>query len=116
MTAEDEKTYWGKISYDGENEAESKDKTTSISEGNQEEVAGTSEDYEPNNSNRRLHVQGSVIFGYGLEPQPVGRFIMAETSETEIELDDDDDEDEGDFEGGEDKPTDDFLDWSDAFQ
>lgn len=60
-------------------------------------------------------MQGSVIFGYGLEPQPVGRFIMTETTESYLD-DDEDEDDEADDDDGEDPPSDEFSDWSNAFQ
>jgi hypothetical protein len=115
LTKEDEKTYWGKISYEDEHETESQDGTNPINAGGQKAVDAGDED-ESDNSNRRLYVHGSVIFGYALEPQPVGRFIMTETSGTDMDLDDDEEDDEDDVDEGEDEPTDDFLDWSNAFQ
>lgn len=88
MTKEDEKTYWGEISYeDSEEEGEAA----------------------PNGDNgsslSRLIVRGSVIYGYGLEPQPVGRFIMTERSDSH---DDDGEEEDDDSSDG--------FEWSNAFQ
>ena len=46
--------------------------------------------------NPKLLVKGSVIFGYGLEPQPVGHFILTETDSTSIEEGEESDIDEVD--------------------
>ena len=109
LTKEDEKTYWGKISYGDGHEMGSKGESSSQASENLELDV---KDEESKNNNRRLYVQGSVIFGYGLEPQPVGRFVMTETTETDL---DDEEEDEDEDEPPSDSPED-FLDWSDAFQ
>jgi hypothetical protein len=93
LTKEDEKTYWGEISYDG-NDSKAEGETTP-----NEDDSGCQ---------RRLIVKGSVIYGYGLEPQPVGRFIMTETTDSK-DYDDDDEEEEDDGGLG-------GLDWSNAFQ
>ena len=110
LTSEDEKTYWGTISFEDEHyEPKSNDGTNSTTPGDRYAVGSSNANSD--DAHRRLYVQGSVIFGYGLEPQPVGRFIMRETSETDIDDDDEDDED------AEDESTpDDLVDWSNAFQ
>jgi hypothetical protein len=116
LTKEDEKTYWGKISYDDEVEGIDGDrKMPSSAIG-----TNTSTDEKGGNSGRRLYVKGSVIFGSGLEPLPVGRFIMSETTDSADDDDDDDDNEEessGIDIGMDDGPSpDDFVDWSKAFQ
>ena len=105
LTKEDEKTYWGTISYKGEDEVDGEERSS------KEDGAPVldSKDAENLKKDQRLAVKGSVIYGYGLEPQPVGRFVMIESSSMNIEDDDDDDESgDGDL--------DDFSDWSNAFQ
>lgn len=121
LTAEDEKTYWGKITYEDEHETttSSEDGTTPIKNADaHDDSTGSSDDGLSDHSNRRLYVKGSVIFGYGLEPQPVGRFIMTETSKTDMDLDEDDEEeeDEDGMDEDKDEPADDFVDWANAFQ
>ena len=37
---------------------------------------------------RKLIVKGSVLFGYGLEPLPVGRFVLTETNSIDDDLED----------------------------
>lgn len=112
LTKEDEKTYWGKICYEDELEQE---ETSPRSSGDEilPDVDDTMEP--PDNSARRLYIKGSVLFGYGLEPQPVGRFIMTETEGSDEDDLDDDEEDEEEDDDNED-PSDEFLDWSNAFQ
>jgi hypothetical protein len=112
LTSEDEKTYWGEISYEDEELALAKEAT-------EEDVTSrppTSLDIRVEEGERRLYVKGSVIFGYGLEPQPVGKFIMSETAELEDEddeeEDDDDDDEDDDLPGAEDGG----IDWANAFQ
>jgi len=102
LTKEDEKTYWGKICYEDEIEGTNE---SNIPTGRLDSDKKDSDD------NRRLLVKGSVIFGYGLEPQPVGRFVMSETTG----IDDDEQDDEDDSEDGTEE-LDDFSGWSDAFQ
>jgi hypothetical protein len=89
LTKEDEKIYWGKISHDGE--VDGKDGNFKLSSGTIEAKESHEE-----KAAKRLYVKGSVIYGYGLEPQPVGRFIMTETTD----WGDDDDDDDDDYGGG----------------
>lgn len=110
MTKDDEKIYWGKISYADDHTIETKSRH--IPSKNEVEGAAVDENQAENSSSRRLCVEGSVIFGYGLEPLPVARFIMTETTEIEDFLEDDSEDDENDVE----EPMDDFSDWSNAFQ
>ena len=100
LSKEDEKSYWGRISYENPEKAQ----------GNEKDELGKettpSSPRAPHQS--RLQVKGSVIFGYGLEPLPVARFIMSESTEfdeDEDEMDEDDEVDLGDI-----------FDWSNAFQ
>jgi hypothetical protein len=98
----DEKCYWGNISYEDEKEHASQKNEGG---GPMEKVDNELDDGVAG----RLFVKGSVLFGYGLEPLPVGRFIMREaTMEEEYEDDDDDDQNN-------DEP-DDGIEWSNAFQ
>lgn len=95
LSKDDEKTYWGRIEFvQGDNEE-------GASKENEGEVSSidatvptmtTSDDAAP-----RLIVKGSVILGgNGLEPQPIGRFILTErtTVENDDEEEDDDDDDD----------------------
>ena len=108
LTKEDEKTYWGKISWEGE-------ETTKEPSSKQDDATNSNNDSSTVEIEPRLFVKGSVLYGYGLEPQPVGRFVMTETeSHTH-----DDDEDEGidsDDDVDDASDTDPFSDWSNAFQ
>ena len=87
LSQDDAKSYWGTIKYESEEEEESengsKDTSASVSEGEGETEQST-----------RLLVRGSVLFGAGLEPTPIGRFIMKETDDTFSSLFDGDDDDE----------------------
>ena len=68
LSKEDEKTYWGTISLD------------SSTPGENDEMKS--------NPKRKITVNGSVLYGCGLEPQPVGQFIMREkTRPTSISKD-----------------------------
>jgi hypothetical protein len=111
LTSEDEKTYWGEVSYEDEELAQAKEVTEEI-----EISPSTSLDSRVEEGERRLYVKGTVIFGSGLEPQPVGNFIMSETAEFEDDEeeddDDEDDDDNDDFPGAED----DGIDWANSFQ
>ena len=102
LTKDDERAYWGEIEY------EAKDSTKDH------------EDSEPSKeTNRKLIVKGSILFGYGLEPMPVGHFVLAETNSEEV--DDFDNEDEEEFEEEDDDDNDFngdnfFFDPANAFQ
>jgi len=100
---EETKSYWGKISYEDEGEEGSGD-------GNSESTPASASSLSPetteqgehtDSSKRRLQVTGSVIVGWGLEPQPVARFIMREAEDEDDSelLDDEEDEDEDDDDG-----------------
>lgn len=79
LTHEDAKTYWGTIKPEGSDDASDE------SSKPKEDDAG-----KPG----RLEVKGSVMFGWGLEPMPVARFIMREMQEDEAILEDEEEEDE----------------------
>jgi hypothetical protein len=107
ITKEDEKTYVGNIIYEDEDGAPEGDHEP---KGNID--SADSNEVDDSHKERRLLVKGSVIYGYGLEPVPVGRFIMSETSGSEY----DDEEDEYDDDEEPDEDIDSFSDWSSAFQ
>jgi hypothetical protein len=114
LTSEDEKAYWGLISYEDEELAQAKEAT----EEDETSSPSTSLNSQVEESERRLFIKGTVIFGYGLEPQPVGKFIMSETAEFEDEEEEEDDDDDDDEDNNEDLPgaEDDGIDWEDSFQ
>lgn len=97
LSHNDAKTYWGEISF--------ADETDSTNDTEEDSFAGEETSDEADPVERRLQVKGSVIYGWGLEPQPVARFLMTEAEEEE----DDDDEEEDDDDSSE-------LDWSQPFQ
>eukprot|EP00547_Thalassionema_nitzschioides_P005978 CAMPEP_0194204010 /NCGR_PEP_ID=MMETSP0156-20130528/3644_1 /TAXON_ID=33649 /ORGANISM="Thalassionema nitzschioides, Strain L26-B" /LENGTH=440 /DNA_ID=CAMNT_0038929903 /DNA_START=196 /DNA_END=1518 /DNA_ORIENTATION=- len=104
LSHNDDKTYWGQISYMEED----------IEKKNKKEENELDSDASEVKENQRLQVKGSITIGY-LEPQPVARFIMREELEDEEDLEDDDEEEEEElkFKMPED---DDGIDWSAAFQ
>ena len=122
MTKEDEKCYWGKISYlnhQNDGAKKSLNEKKSLATNQSSDVSTPDED----NDASRLSVEGSVIFGYGLEPLPVARFVMTETTATgegedddDLDEDDTDDDEDHDNDNDLDEPKDEFLDWSNAFQ
>jgi hypothetical protein len=110
LTHDDAKTYWGWTNYVDEDESneitvpKEKSKSQPAKEGD---------------APRRLQVKGSVIVGWGLEPQPVANFIMREEVDEEDDFDDDaeDDDDPGfKFSMPDDAPPDGGIDWSASFQ
>jgi len=117
---EESKSYWGTISYEEDEEDEDS--------ANPQDPSLSSDDQSPDTDEKpkRLHVKGSVIVGWGLEPQPVGRFIMREAKDDSEFFDDYDDEDEDEEEEEEeeevvaedDEPllNDDWSNDSNAFQ
>ena len=111
LSHDDAKSYWGRISHVDEDISDENE----INEANQQGLPKVEFD-----GPRRLQVKGSVIVGWGLEPQPVGRFIMREELEEE-EYDDEDDEDDNELEvqfSLPEDPTggDGTIDWSSTFQ
>ena len=124
LSKDDEKAYWGKIEYDDDDDqdAEGDEKSDAIDEkpiisDQKVEDTDTKEDVD-----RRLLVKGSVLLGSGLEPLPVGLFVLTETNSAEAydsDDDDDDDEEEDDDEEDDDDFNDDddfFLDSDNIFQ
>ena len=117
LTKEDEKTYWGKISYCDEVEDTNRWKKVP----NNDIETSISSDESGVSTGRRLCVKGSVIFGSGLEPIPVGGFIMSETTDSPDDDDDDNEKEEEEasgirFEMKKGPAPDNFEDWSKAFQ
>lgn len=101
LSKDDEKTYWGRIEY-VQDEGEEDDKESNENSVAREQSMETrTEPHTLDGNHRRLVVKGSVIFGgNGLEPQPIGRFILTERttsqSDNEEEEEEDDDEDDDD--------------------
>ena len=124
LTKDDEKAYWGKIQY--EDEVENKD--SEDEESDLKSVKPESKVDAEANTDRRLRVRGSVLFGYGLEPLPIGQFVLSETDSVDLEDDEDEDEDDEDEDEDEDDEDDiggfdgdsflfdNFFDADDAFQ
>jgi hypothetical protein len=112
LSHDDAKSYWGRINHVDDDDDENDD-----SDRQQRDAPTAAE----SNAPRRLQVKGSVIVGWGLEPQPVGRFIMREELEEEEYDEDEDDEDddtemERNFVSQDTHDGDDIIDWSSAFQ
>jgi hypothetical protein len=121
LSKDDEKTYWGRIEYvqdaqqDDSNQGDGSALPVEATNQSATSPSSLSDD------NPRLIVKGSVIFGgNGLEPQPIGRFILTErtTSQSEDEEEDDDEEDDAplidlDASQSDDQP---FFNQDDAFQ
>ena len=126
LSDDDDKTYWGEISYIKDEKVEnSKGKAESADETTKDEWPAFQTDNpktsEENNIAKRLQVIGSVMYGWGLEPQPVARFIMKESiNQEQVEDDNEEEEDttEEDLERTFNKQDDleDDIDWSNAFQ
>lgn len=123
LTKDDEKAYWGKIEYDGVQPTDDEE-TPNDMESNlnplvsEPKMDKSSAEAEPN---RKLSVKGSVLFGYGLEPLPVGRFVLTETNseayDSDEEDEDEDDDEEEEEEGKDDISTNNFgFDPDDIFQ
>jgi hypothetical protein len=115
LTQDDAKTYWGQISFEEVEEDEEHESELQILIDRDPNQEGNTHPAATDPKSKRLQVQGSVLFGSGLEPLPIARFIMREATPDDYlddeEEDDDDDEDE-DKKGG-----DDTLDWTkNAFQ
>jgi len=101
LTKDDEKTYWGKIEYKDNQSTEGDVESIDAQSGADSTISDPKMDgSDPEKeTDRKLIVKGSVLFGYGLEPMPVGQFILAETSSAEDnDFDDEDDEDTDDNE------------------
>jgi hypothetical protein len=77
LTKDDEKSYWGKI--------EDIDLTDGTEDEDGEEITRRS----------RLEIKGTIFVGWGLEPEPVGRFTMVEKI-NDVDNNDDDEDGDGD--------------------
>lgn len=91
LSKDDEKAYWGEIKYEqGDPKPDNEDNAVA----SETKMEGSVE----KETDRKLIVTGSVLFGYGLEPMPVGLFVLTETSSMDLYEDyDDDDDDDDDF-------------------
>lgn len=120
LSHDDAKSYWGRINHVDEYKMDDDENDDNFDMYQQQEPreAPTGDS---NDTPRRLQVKGSVIVGWGLEPQPVGRFIMREELEDEdYDEDEDDEDDDTEIETNvvsQDAPDgDDIIDWSSTFQ
>jgi len=118
LTKDDEKAYWGKIEYDdGDDEKSDED----MEDNSSYMISDSSMEDAGNDTDRKMIVKGSVLFGYGLEPLPVGQFVLTQTYSVDLDDDEDDDEDEEDdivnFDSNKYMfDSEDFFDSDDAFQ
>jgi hypothetical protein len=87
LSPDDAKAYWGTIEWEDSSNAT----TTAIAADAAHDITPVDA---PSNTCRKLRVDGSVMFGFGLEPTPVGRFIMREIDEIDLLVTNDDEEDE----------------------
>ena len=120
LTQEDAKTYWGKISFIGDDDSDESGEVASS------KIVRESTKADRSDSSSRLQVTGSVILGSGLEPQPVARFIMREKEEEDYEYEEDDDDEleeerliemlDFTIDGKSADRDDTNTDWSDSFQ
>jgi len=117
LTQDDAKTYWGTIKpeekaekkhkegkHDGDDDETGREATALTSDRPKEENNGR--DDGSADEEGRLEVKGSVLVGWGLEPLPVARFIMRETTrqyDDEAALDDNDDDEDEDEDDDDDK-------------
>jgi hypothetical protein len=97
LSKEDEKVYWGKIQYDDDNEDVKGDEKAAAIDDSLHSVSEQKAELDAKDVDRRLVVNsGSVLFGTGIEPLPVGLFVLTETNPTELYDDDDDGDDDDD--------------------
>jgi hypothetical protein len=123
LTNEDAKSYWGTIrAVSSSSVAEESETGIDLTSASTQ----MSDESHYNSEAVQLEVKGSVMFGSGLEPLPVARFIMKEVTQVDDHASDDEEEDDDEdldvlkklegkgFESG--TPVD-GIDWSDgAFQ
>jgi hypothetical protein len=99
LSQDDAKAYWGTIQWDVQNSTAEDVSTASgdaaSASNNMSAEDGATKD-EKQKPSDKLRVDGSVMFGFGLEPTPVGRFIMREIEEEVVSVLDEDEDDEGD--------------------
>ena len=86
LTQDDAKTYWGSIA----------EEEVALPPTEEEEISPPIHADSRKGTVLRLEVKGSVMLGWGLEPQPVARFIMREAREADIVLSEDDEEEDDD--------------------
>jgi hypothetical protein len=104
LSQEDEKTYWGTMQYEPQEEQENDNdsiqpKAAQV-ESADSQLADETEQEKVAEEAPPLEVKGSVMIGWGIEPVPEARFIMREVSGDEEALDEeeiDDDEEEDDI-------------------
>jgi len=119
LTKDDEKAYWGKIEYVDEESSKDNEESTGAETNEYYDVLNQkSADSKPLKPDRQLIVKGSVLFGYGLEPMPIGKFILAETNSEQIDFFDEEDEEVNDLEDEDDNDwkSDKFFYHDDVFQ
>lgn len=123
LSKDDEKTYLGTIEYVAEEQGVEKDTNDQKNNSAYSSVVVDSEPLnDGKNDKSRLLVKGSVIIGgNGLEPQPIGLFILTERTTTVTEEDnaeDDEDDDLPSIQGNDASTNDDqpFFNSDDAFQ
>jgi len=91
LSQDDAKSYWGTIKYQSDDEKV--DEAIAAKEGT-DDSSPEQKSVGTNDEKTKLEVHGSVLIGTGLEPTPVGRFIMRETDENFGSWFDDDEEDD----------------------
>jgi len=112
LSHEEEKSYRGEISFEDDNNNNEGEQQEQSLEGKIDIKKKALKDNDNNvdtTSSKRIQAEGSVILGFGLEPQPVAKFIMREVKNEELEYDDEEEDDDDD-----DVPI--VDDWSNAFQ
>jgi hypothetical protein len=92
LSHEDAKAYWGTIAVVPENLPSRNGASALSNEGNVTSESNSDSNAPP----KRLEVVGSVLDGWGLEPSPVARFILRETTTLDGDTDAMDDEDDDD--------------------
>jgi len=118
LTMDDEKAYWGKIEYAGDQLTDGGENSEYRESNNSRMISDPKMDDSDakEGSDRRLVVAGSVLLGFGLEPMPVGQFVLSETNSIEA-YDEDDEDDDDDDEKNDGFNDDSFLfDSDDIFQ
>eukprot|EP00978_Attheya_sp_CCMP212_P016974 scaffold44896_cov53-Attheya_sp.AAC.2 len=96
LTNNDAKTYWGWIKDVSAEEAKAK-KETHDDDMALSETLVTSEEDSPVVGVRKIEIHGSVLDGWGLEPEPEARFVMKERTDDDDEEDEEDDDDDDDY-------------------
>jgi hypothetical protein len=98
LSHEDAKAYWGTIAVVPESPTSQNGASAPSKDGNITSESSSDSTAAPNSGNKpmQLEVVGSVLDGWGLEPSPVARFILRETTTMDDTdpMDDEDDDDE----------------------